>query len=81
MTCTLLFFGPTFARVAAEIESAIAASVQRCYECRHPDHLVKDCPHSEPIDHLAAHRVNVSAGNRDGCRKSNIEPVTYVLLM
>ena len=59
----------TYARVAAEAKAANAASVQRCHKCRHPGHLVKDCPQLEAVDRPFAHGVNASAGNRGRQRK------------
>ncbi len=61
----------TLARMYAQIEPAKAVPVQRCYRCDHPGHKDKDCPHSEAIDRLIAHRIKVSAGNRSGQRKGN----------
>ena len=61
----------TFARLDAQIESAKAVPVQHCYKCQEHGHTVKDCPHSEAIDRLIAHRVKASAGNRSGKRRGN----------
>ena len=57
------------ARMATESESANAVSIQHCYKCDGPGHLVKECPHSEAIDSLIAHRCNVSAGVKGGQRQ------------
>ena len=56
----------TDAKTAAEVESANAAFILRCYRCLQVGHIGKDCPHGEAIDRVISQRVSPNNGFNNG---------------
>src|SRR5258706_233751 len=66
----------TDAKAAAEVESANAAFILRCYRCLQAGHIGKDCPHGEVIDRAVAQRIAPNVGFNNGNKGQRKKPRT-----
>src|SRR5258706_8976 len=66
----------TDAKAAAEVKSANAAFILRCYRCLQASHIGKDCPHGKVIDRAVAQRIAPNVGFNNGNKGQRKKPRT-----